>query len=419
MTSPPRDKFHLSNVTVVAEWKDANREVRFLGQRTALTLDARLDVASHTASFKLRSIASLKSSNDRVPLYLFIQPDRITALAEDDGPPQQPVKDGLIHAGKCRSTADILRLRFTLAEGALLDVGPADAGSPPQPRTSPSARILDALRSLRRATILTLSLPRKNIKPSFLEALCTHANGAQLKPLQGEVASLYSGKGGKPLEWIDDDLDNFDPLGRGESPPSYDELGPSPPCQPARKRLQSARSSPERDEPPHKRRERSAAGDPPSVGFVAQDWSRGIDERILALTDQLETLKKAVSAMNGEPRVPAQTVSTRLAKLEGEMAALRAEVAVANTKLQEISDKLCEQTDLDDLRHDIMEDVEARLAETRDEIVEETELKIEERMITAKEDLRETVEEEVENAEARIKDRLENGTVGVYFEFQR
>lgn len=426
MTAPPKHKFHLSNVPVVAEWEDRNGGARYLGHGSTLTLDVRLDVSSQTATFKLCSIASLKSSEKRVPLYLFIQPDRITSLVEDDGLVQQPVKDGLIQTRKCATPADILRLRFSLTRGALLSHGPPGAGSPPQPKTSPSARILDALRSLCQATALILSLPRNNVPPAFVDALCANAKDGRLKLVPGEVESLYSGQGGRPLEWVDDG--DTDPLGRGESPPSYDELGPPPPPPSSRKRLRSARSSPQRDEPSRKKAEKSTTG--PSSALVettarsqpvedrGRGWNKGVGERIAVLADQLEALKRAVGAANAEPPAPSEDVSTRLAKLEDETASLRAEVAVANSRLLEIAEQLSDET-LANLRYEIMEDVETRLAETKDDVIEETEDKIEERFLTVKEDLREAVEEEVENAEERIKEQLSSGMTAVYFEFPR
>ncbi|EOD50708.1 hypothetical protein GTA08_BOTSDO10517 [Neofusicoccum parvum] len=116
--SPPKDKFQVSNVPVVLKWDDCDGDVKYLGHRSAVTLDIRLDVPRHTASFKLRTIASLKSLAQRVPLYLFIQPDRVASLAEDDGPIQQPVKDGLIQTRKCAAITEILRLRFSLEHEA-------------------------------------------------------------------------------------------------------------------------------------------------------------------------------------------------------------------------------------------------------------------------------------------------------------
>lgn len=187
-------------------------------------------------------------------------------------------------------------------------------------------------------------------------------------------------------------------------------------------------SSPQRDEPPRKKAEKSTTA--PSSALVettarsrsvedrGRGWNKGVGERIAVLADQLEVLKRAVGAANAEPPAPSEDISARLAKLEDEMASLRAEVAVANSRLLEIAEQLSDET-LANLRYEIMADVETRLAETKDDVIEETEDKIEERFLTVKEDLREAVEEEVENAEERIKEQLSSGMTAVYFEFPR
>lgn len=416
--SPPKDKFQVSNVPVVLEWDDCDGDVKYLGHRSAVTLDIRLDVPRHTASFKLRTIVSLKSSAQRVPLYLFIQPDRVASLAEDDGPIQQPVKDGLIQTRKCAATTEILRLRFSLEHGALSAVGPAEAGSPPLPKTGPSARILDGLRSIRQATGLSIYLPHSSISPNFLDALCANAKGGKLQPVHGEAETLYSGQGGREMEWPAD----ADAI-RGESPPSYDELGPSPP--PPRKRTQIDRASLDREERPRKKANDSTDRTSPAGRAYSQkleqsghEWSVGVDQRMTLLSEQLEALKKAVGIAAAEP-APSESISASLARLESEMKALRSEVAEANSRWKEVAEQLREQPSLEDLRIEIMEDVEERLAQTRGEITEDFELKVDERFLTTKEELRETVEEELELVEERIKEDLSSGRAEFYVEFPR
>lgn len=416
--SPPKDKFQVSNVPVVLKWDDCDGDVKYLGHRSAVTLDIRLDVPRHTASFKLRTIASLKSLAQRVPLYLFIQPDRVASLAEDDGPIQQPVKDGLIQTRKCAAITEILRLRFSLEHGALSAVGPAEAGSPPVPKTGPSARILDGLRSIRQATGLSIYLPHSSISPNFLDALCANAKGGKLQPVHGEAETLYSGQGGREMEWPAD----ADAV-RGESPPSYDELGPSPP--PPRKRTQSDRASLDREERPRKKASDSTDRTSPAGRAYSQkleqsghEWSSGVDQRMSLLSEQLEALKKAVGITAAE-LAPSESISASLARLESEMKALRSEVAEANSRWKEVAEQLRDQPSLEDLRIEIMEDVEERLAQTRGEITEDLELKVDERFLTTKEELRETVEEELELVEERIKEDLSSGRAEFYVEFPR
>ncbi|KAL1615321.1 hypothetical protein SLS54_009102 [Diplodia seriata] len=209
------------------------------------------------------------------------------------------------------------------------------------------------------------------------------------------------------------------------------------------------------------------AGDTKTVTLeiAGYEWSRGVDERVALLSGQLEALKKiivgggasavataaaaaatpstaseddapevaaAAAAANPPSDAAADDVCTRLARLESEMAAVRADVAAANTRWEELAEQLREQRkedleqlreqgkqDLEAMRWSIMEDMENLLARSRDEVVDEAECRMEDRFMTAKEELREAVEEECENAEERIKELLSSGAAGVYFEFPK
>lgn len=425
-------KFHAPSVPVVAEWDARDGDAQYLGHPAAATLDVRLDVPRRTASFKLRAIASLKPFDKRVSVYLFIRPERVISLTDVHGPVKQPVKDGLIRTRKCPTPASILSLRFALEADALMAVGPPDASTPPLPKTGPSARILDSLRSARGATTLTLHIARSSLTTDFFDALDIYLNERRLRQAPGEVESLYNGKGGKEMQWPADAADAT----RGESPPSYDELGPPPP--PARKRLQSARASPDREERPRKKANNEAekansdvekaindvekapgseSTQSQLVQSAGREWSSGVDQRMTLLSDQLDALKKALGAAPDAEPVPTESLSTRLARLEGHMQALRDEVAEANTRWQEVAERLRDQADLDELRNQIWDDVDQRLAEEREELSEETEYRIDERLIATQDDLRKMVQEELETVEERVKEDLSKGAATVFFEF--
>ncbi|KKY16238.1 hypothetical protein UCDDS831_g07176 [Diplodia seriata] len=404
-------KFQVSNVPVVLEWQDNeddddDEHRHHLGHTLPLTLDAKLDTTNATASFKLRIVLSLKGAAKRVPLYLFIPPDAIASVTASPTPPS-PITSTLLK--RPTTTEEITRLTFTLTSPPLL-IGPSS--TPPVPQTGPSARALAALRSLvRYCPALSLHFRRPAFSDAFVETIVANAGGSSPSDCEGDR---------RP-----------------------------------RKKMGGGRTQ--------------MAGDTKTVTLeiAGYEWSRGVDERVALLSGQLEALKKiivgagasavatadaaaaaatpstaleddaskvaaAAAAANLPSDTAADDVCTRLARLESEMAAVRADVAAANTRWEELAEQLREQRkedleqlreqgkqDLEAMRWSIMEDMESLLARSRDEVVDEAECRMEDRFVTTKEELREAVEEECENAEERIKELLSSGAAGVYFEFPK
>ncbi|KAL1649432.1 hypothetical protein SLS58_001487 [Diplodia intermedia] len=416
-------KFQVSNVPVVLEWQDNedddDEHRHHLGHTLPLTLDAKLDTTNATASFKLRIVLSLKGAAKRVPLYLFIPPDAIASVTSSPTAPS-PITATLLNTRKRPTTTtsastptSITHLTFTLTTPPLL-IGPSP--SPPAPQTGPSARALQALRTLvlcpcPTALSLSLHFRRPGIPDAFVAAIVASAGGSSPSDCEGDRRPRKKVSGGRT----------------------------------------------------------QMAGDTKTVTLeiAGYEWSRGVDERVALLSGQLEALKKVivgggasavatadaaaaaatpstaseddaseVAAAAAAAKPPSDTaaddVCTRLARLESEMAAVRADVAAANTRWEELAEQLREQRkedleqlreqgkqDLENMRWSIMEDMEDLLAQSRGEVVDEAECRMEDRFVTAKEELREAVEEECENAEERIKELLSSGAAGVYFEFPK
>ncbi|OJD32207.1 alpha-mannosidase [Diplodia corticola] len=476
-SSKNQDKFQISNVPVVLEWQeepqhgDDDDAYRHLGHTLPVTLDAKLDLANATASLKLRILLSLKGAAKRVPLYLFIDPPSIVSASASasastpTAPLRPPVLDTLTRK---HASSTPLSLTFTLTHPPSLI---APTPTPPTPLTGPSAAVLASLRAACRRTALTLHAPRDRVPAAYVAALSAHAKPGALSGVPRERASLYGGRGGSAVDWAAASSEDGWGERGDESPPSYDELGVLPEVEPVgtsvsgaraeraerarRKRAGTSPESADRCTPPRKKRAAAAAGEggggrkalaAPVVDGekvaalleVAGDgWNRGVDERVAMLSEQLEALRKVVggggrvvgaAAAAGDDAskvaaAPADTgdVCTRLARLEAEMAAVRADVAAANTRWEELAEQLREQAkeDMEKVRWSIVEDMEHLLARSRDEVVDEAECRMEDRFLSAKEELREAVEEECENAEGRIKELLSNGAAGVYFEFPK
>ncbi|GME35378.1 uncharacterized protein LTHEOB_1228 [Neofusicoccum parvum] len=250
-------------VPAFVEWTCARQSTtRYLGDRyperaCRVALCIRFDPPRHAASFKLRVPVSLKALGKRANLYLLLHPERVSHLellnADDSAASSipEPVRSTFVQNNQSSASApgSIVGLRFQLKQPAAVVV-PAVPSLAPGTKTS--GHILELVESLANATAMTLYLPRQqqcDTSPPLvrqLERLGALVRDGRLGPIGGEldVASLYVGRGGEAIEGPDFGArrrggggvqDGGSACGGGrryvpaESPPSYDELGPSPP----------------------------------------------------------------------------------------------------------------------------------------------------------------------------------------------
>lgn len=210
-------KIHLTTPAVLA-WEG--------GQLSDLALDIHHDHSARTAFFKLRTTIFLK--NLKTNLYLFIAPERIQSLALDESlePKLKPSgsSQNLTHLSTC--------LQFTLDTAADL-VGPTFAGL--TPKNKAAGQTLDQLRLAAGTTRFSIYISHKLLSRAQMLSLCDAVSQSDWRstPGQADLKCLYHGKGGKVICGgsipAASDLPPCPPKPADDSPPSYEEAGPSPP----------------------------------------------------------------------------------------------------------------------------------------------------------------------------------------------
>lgn len=196
-----------------------------------VTFDLRHVSSTNDAFFKLRTIVLFKAdAPSKTPLFLFIHPERIRSLHLDESETEGTAS----REEACKILgSDTTCLRFTLATSPDL-IGPKVTNL--TPKNKASGDVLDLIRSLAHQNDLAVYFPRSVLSKVLLVSLCKAASSGVLKSIarQADLASLYRGKGGEVMigsetPTIAASHDVVPPHG---SPPSYDELGPSPPPAP-------------------------------------------------------------------------------------------------------------------------------------------------------------------------------------------
>lgn len=190
------------------------------------TFDARRVGATADAFLKLRTTVLLKASAPRkTPVFIFIHPERVRALRLCE----LEVDQRAHQEEACRRLGtDVACMRFTLSKPVDL-VGPKESDL--TPKNKASGDILDSLRCLARQDDFTVYFPRNVLSRARLVSLCAAASSGELKSIarQADLNSLYRGKGGRVISQPET---AHDAAPGPSSPPSYDELGPSPPLAP-------------------------------------------------------------------------------------------------------------------------------------------------------------------------------------------
>lgn len=200
---------------------------------SGVTFDLRHDATSNDTVLKLRATVVLKAdAPSKTALFLHVQPECITSLVLED------VVDEEIAAqqveARRRLGSDLACLRFTLTR-------PPDLIGPKQcvltPKNKASGDVLDLLRSLAHQPHFAIYFSQKLVPKWRLALLCELASTRVLRTnaRQADVSSLYRGKGGAVIvvpqipSAATAQHDAVPPQG---SPPSYNELDPSPPPAP-------------------------------------------------------------------------------------------------------------------------------------------------------------------------------------------
>lgn len=190
-----------------------------------VTFDARHIPSAREAFFKLRASVQLKANTPtKTHLFFFVHPEYIHSIELDRvGPPPETVRRKLGRDTAC--------LRFTLKKSADL-IGPKNFDLTPKNKTS--GEMLDSLRCLARQETFSVHFSHKLLSQARLLSLCAAGSGASCKSIarQADLTSLYRGTGGRIVSHLSPPEDIVEAPAVPSSPPSYDELGPSPPLAP-------------------------------------------------------------------------------------------------------------------------------------------------------------------------------------------
>ncbi|KAG6354390.1 hypothetical protein INS49_004407 [Diaporthe citri] len=190
------------------------------------------DLCSNAAFFKLQSPVVLlvpSSQTDhydtvRSNVHLCIRPEQIVSLVYD----RQQLPERLAPLYKKIAGQETIRLHFTLSK-------PAEWIVPNfrslVPKTHEDARLLGAFQRLAKVQSMAIYMPSNAISDAKASSLCEAAStSGQLdsSPHHADFQRWYSSPGGKVVP-PDDIADAVAADRPTESPPSYDDLGLSPP----------------------------------------------------------------------------------------------------------------------------------------------------------------------------------------------
>jgi hypothetical protein len=171
-------------------------------------------------------------------LFLFIAPELLRTLILDESVTDayDPITTYWAEATQELGSAFCLRFELDGAEKAML-VGPKL--STLATKNTASGRVLKSLQSLAGASSFAIYISQKVLLKAQLASVCEAVSNQTLKSpqAQSDLASLYRGKGGQvikpsPVAAAAAGSGHDSIVQQAESPPSYDELAPSPPALP-------------------------------------------------------------------------------------------------------------------------------------------------------------------------------------------
>lgn len=391
-TSSAPSVIELTAAPAVVVWPGPNGQVHQLCQneRDQVTFDIHFNAASETAFFKLRVPVKLKDfPHEKTPLFLYIHPDRVTSLVYD-GPDKMPddIRQKL-------GTDAIICLRFSLNKPADMVVPRASSLTPRRQRGHGDK--LDCLRLLAQETSLSVYLTlQDSLSEVLFRSLCAAVTDGTLQALDGaaDMSGLYSGTGGEVLQ-----VGNPCPPPM-ESPPSYDELGASPPSASLKdgkikgslpipymsphtadifSKLASAQAS------TSKKRRRGSPSD--AAGADSDPGAHSMEA----------TCRKLMQDMMYQFR-------------QEERAYLRSELQQMKTEITEYVDSRLDRV-VDNLDVYSVDEVDERIEEVRQCNEDMVDVKVEDRVDYVKLELEEYVEDQIVGAEERLLGRLRTASL--------
>ncbi|EOD45645.1 hypothetical protein UCRNP2_7630 [Neofusicoccum parvum UCRNP2] len=305
------------------------------------------------------------------------------------------VRNAFVANKMCPSADQIRGLRFQLKRASALVV-PTDFAVVQSNEVA--ASVFQSLSSLSTQTAFTVYYAHKSEPEASMATLCHLARIGRLKSTADEYSleRLYHGRGGTPYPFPERRGDAADPLGV-DSPPSYDEIGLSPP--PPAESSKRARGS-ESPTP-------SAAKKPKPSGAARMNQ---FEQQLAAMGARIASLEQARGA--SAPAAAAPTVESLRADLEA-LVAERCDAGVRRLRaelVEEMERRVEERVDeLADER------IDARLEELKDELAGEVDERVDDRLLDLKCDAQEFVREQFEDVEAQLKSKIAQAQVTIEF----
>ncbi|EKG09527.1 hypothetical protein MPH_13421 [Macrophomina phaseolina MS6] len=374
----------VSATPVIAEWRCSQKDIaiHYLGyavpdQECRVIADIAFQSNKNAAKFKIRVPILLEAFTRVTNLIVFIDPEQILSMKRDaagNGIPKL-VETAMVTSRVCTSSHDISALRFSLARPPRVVV---PKGTLLTPRKDSNAAVLSLLKSLARSTQITLYLPLdKDDVGKALDDLCTAAGPTNLHTLAGDnLKRLYGGKGGVILDCESDDTDE-----RSPSPPSYDELGPTPP-----------------PPPPEEQRLRRASKDLTPVAPAKKAKLDDVTEktRSTVVVSSITDLAQQVDALRREVRQSDERLDERLHQLRSKL-------------LGEVEERMTE------LRTEFEDELHGRLEDVRTEMEGFTHELIDDRLLDIKCDAEDFIRERLDEAEHDLKMRMKRANIVLEF----
>ncbi|KAG6358712.1 hypothetical protein INS49_012231 [Diaporthe citri] len=414
------DDIDISKAPIVVSWTGGDDQAQSLSHSSLthdhVTFDVHFDAESHTAFFKITANLAFKGKRSRSNIFLFIHPERIRSL------------DFVEQDDESASTSKILgtstySLHFVLIEPPALVVPKDDY----VPKGETARNTLQALQALSRVTRFRLDLPSNVLAKQRLLALCEKASsGESLKTLPGaaNLAKLYGGKGGQVIQSgqpvTTEVRSGGEPSGSAERasqsapphgfprqkdpapsrpaaaefPPSYDDLGHSPPVYPP---------------PSNKRRRLDSPEDTSQSGLKIEEICRQgfseigrrldhIEKQLGTLGSRLDRVEQRMSSVEGSSGQQSHQRSSEHSDQGGD--GLDQRVGCVEERVTSLEGKL--ESGLSELA----ENVDTQVTELRYDFDTTTLIRIEDEMGVAQTQLEEFVRDELRNVAEEIDDTI-------------
>lgn len=246
MSNPSPHPSSLKISRVALQWSETNLESSSSFLTTPDPSDARIVFESQTSPvqidtdrkdeptgvfLQLSMPLKLKGIFVHAPVHVHIHPSQIQSPAYNN---DIDVPDTI----RAKMPGRLARFSMTLIEPVRLII-PSNTPAPLRARSRASGQVLDTLRSLARATQLSIYMTYEEASRSHLQHMCSllaAGRGVPLPPYT-ETFRLFGGSGG--CQWVDEPPappPSVHPSAEEEHdslpPPQYDELGPGPPMPP-------------------------------------------------------------------------------------------------------------------------------------------------------------------------------------------